>query len=65
MIEHIKTWAASICFVLGLLWLDAYLDGHHQQKVEQARLAGVTEGAKAVSLKCGTVSGYINTGAVK
>ena len=35
------------------------------QETEQARLDGVTQGAKAVAMKCGTLSGYINTGAVK
>ena len=30
------------------------------QETEQARLDGVTQGAKAVAMKCGTVAGYIN-----
>lgn len=57
-----KTFVDSLCavaFVIGLLLLDAWMD-ENKQRIEQARLSGVTEGAKAVALKCGSVSGFIN-----
>ena len=62
-----KTFVDLVCgigFVCALLALDAWMD-ENKQKIEQARLSGVTQGAREVALKCGTLSGYINTGAVK
>lgn len=47
------------CF-FALLVLFQTVQDDQRAKIEQARLSGVTEGAKAVSLKCGTVAGYIN-----
>jgi hypothetical protein len=57
-------WCLGIGFVCALLAVDAWMD-ENKQKIEQARLSGVTEGAKTVAMKCGTVAGYINTGAKK
>jgi hypothetical protein len=52
-------WVCGIGFVCALLMLDAWMD-ENKAKIERARLDGVTTGAKAVALKCGTVAGYIN-----
>lgn len=53
----------AIFFALLILFQSAQDD--QRARIEQARLEGVTHGAKVASLKCGTVAGYINTGAVK
>lgn len=53
----------AIFFALLLLFQSAQDD--QRARIEQARLEGVTHGAKVATLKCGTVAGYINTGAVK
>jgi len=47
------------CFFALLLMYQSMQDDY-RAKIELARLDGVTQGAKAVSLKCGTVAGYIN-----
>jgi hypothetical protein len=52
-------WVCGIGFVCALLALDAWMD-ENKIRIEQARLSGVTEGAKAVAMKCGTVAGFIN-----
>lgn len=53
----------AIFFALLLLFQSAQDDS--RARIEQARLEGVTHGSKMATLKCGTVAGYINTGAVK
>lgn len=52
-------WICGIAFVFALLVIDGIMD-ENKARIEAARLSGVTEGAKAVAMKCGTVGGYIN-----